>query len=73
MEEKDLITKIQRLKAIKPRENWVSLTKEEIFPKESRVSIFEVLSNMFHAKPVFVFAVFGIMILEKSLNMLIIQ
>ena len=31
MEEKTLITKIESLKNIKPREDWVSFTREEIF------------------------------------------
>lgn len=34
MEEKQLIKKLETLKAIKPNQNWVVLTKEEIMKKE---------------------------------------
>ena len=42
MEEKDIILKIKALKAIKPRESWVLLTKENIFQDHQVVQVMPV-------------------------------
>jgi chaperonin cofactor prefoldin len=51
MTEKELITKIQELRQIKPRKEWVFLTKKEILGEESiertKVSWLEVFPRMF--------------------------
>lgn len=54
MEDKDLIAKIQKLKVIKPRQDWIFQTKNEIFQEErglekARVfSIFEIFPRFFY-------------------------
>jgi len=68
MTEKDLITKIKELRQIKPRKDWVLLTKSQIFGLEDanrdRVSVFAVLRGMVlqpRMAPVFL-VIFGLFI-----------
>lgn len=44
MTEKDLISKIQELKSIKPRENWVLFAKNNIFKESNQLPIKEQIS-----------------------------
>ncbi len=56
MAEKDLINKIKELKNIKPKEDWVFLTKNRIFSEEQQFSLspFESFKQLFNLKPAFV-------------------
>jgi len=65
MTEKELIFKIRKLRQIKPREDWVSLTKKQILGKEPRnQSVASIFQLFFRLKPSYVglaiiFVVFG--------------
>ena len=55
MTEKELISKIESLRQIKPRKDWVILTKSQILGKETpKISLFESLGIIFSRKPVLV-------------------
>lgn len=62
MTEKELISKLQGLKQIKPRENWVVFAKSEIFSNnliENKSNVFSnVLNVIFQRKFAYAFAVF---------------
>ncbi len=47
MTEKDLIKQLKGLKEIKPRNEWVLLTKRQILSEESGVSVRHSMSNIF--------------------------
>ena len=64
MTEKELIFKIRELRQIKPREDWVSLTKsqilgEETFAKPGVLSIFPFQYKLGYAIMAFIFVLFG--------------
>ena len=65
MTQKELIFKIRELRQIKPREDWVSLTKSQILGEESRnQSVASIFQLFFRLKPGYiglaiVFVVFG--------------
>lgn len=54
-EEREFINKIRGLKQIKPNQDWVVFTKNQILGQEDTVSIFSILQTVFQ-KPVFVVA-----------------
>jgi len=71
MEEKELIKKIQLLRKVKPREDWVLLTKTQILGEEKigPISGIEILRfRPVYAGLLFVFVVFGLF--SVSLNSL---
>jgi len=59
MTEKELIGKIQELRQIKPREDWVSLTKKEILGEEPGFTLFPFFKPAF-AGFIAVFIIFGV-------------
>lgn len=72
MDEKALIGKIRKLRQIKPRKDWVILTKREILGEERvRVSWIESLRLIFQFKPVLagvltIFLFFGIFVSAQN-------
>ncbi len=65
MEEKNLIRKIEKLNAIKPREGWAFFAKKEIFkkkPLEKSPSLKDILFTPIK-KPALAFAFRGVMVL----------
>lgn len=71
MTDRDLIKSLKTLKEIKPRREWVFLTKENLFKEESNKSIVSVMLNtlkelqrgerfVFNHKPAFAFALTAI-------------
>jgi len=51
MLEKDLISKIEKLRSIKPNRDWVALTKVRIFGQEDKPSLFKRLSSVLSVFP----------------------
>ncbi len=60
MTEQELISRLQSLKQIKPRENWVVFAKSKIFEvKPAKSSVFsEIMGSIFQRKVAYAFAAF---------------
>jgi hypothetical protein len=54
MTDKDLILKLNKLSAIKPNQEWVTLTKNQIFNSEIKENNFSVIANKISLKEKFI-------------------
>ena len=65
MTETDLVKKIRELREIRPRKDWVSLTKREILGSEPKISLFPFFKPAF-AGLITILLLFGMFGLVKN-------